>query len=349
MVPTLFLQIFVLGVCATGFVAVVINNGLHVKPPLRIGLGILIMCLAYFVAVKLQKLSSSQVPPPVASNATAKETSPPPPTTETAPPDQPTEKAAGGSGNVIPVSHSAANAASPQAATAESMEPTSNALRVEVLYDGPTAAGGVINPRDIMSKELSDAGLQVVLGGATLYQKPTREAAPAAPVPRTVMNVAPEPEQQNPQPTAGPSARPRMVLQSPSGLTVKEIFDFVRKAQQGEWMNGPGPAGGFLSFSTPLYAASPPVPGLVVVAMRASMQHLRETQGIFATEAHMEIAAVTSNGRSIQSVIMMAGPEMVRGFGLDWDRAEETALKDISAKMCPAFAKDLNQKLTGNK
>jgi hypothetical protein len=46
---------------------------------------------------------------------------------------------------------------------------------------------------------------------------------------------------------------------------------------------------------------------------------------------------------------MMAGPETVRGFGLDWDRAEETALKDISAKMCPAFAKDLYRKLTGNK
>jgi hypothetical protein len=87
----------------------------------------------------------------------------------------------------------------------------------------------------------------------------------------------------------------------------------------------------------------------VVVAMRASMRHLNENQGIFSTEAHMEIAAVASNGKKIQSVVMMAGPEMVRGFGLDWDRAEETALKDISAKMCPAFAKDLYQKLTENK
>jgi len=79
------------------------------------------------------------------------------------------------------------------------------------------------------------------------------------------------------------------------------------------------------------------------------MRHLNENQGIFSTEAHMEIAAVTSEGKRIQSVVMMAGPETVRGFGLDWDRAEETALKDISAKMCPAFAKDLYQKLTGNK
>jgi hypothetical protein len=130
---------------------------------------------------------------------------------------------------------------------------------------------------------------------------------------------------------------------------VKEIFDFVRKAQQGEWMNGPAPTGGFLSLSTPLYAASPPVHGFVVVAMRASMRHLNENQGIFSTEANMQIAAVTSRGKNIQSVVMMAGPETVRGFGLDWDRAEEAALKDISAKMCPAFAKDLYQKLTGNK
>jgi hypothetical protein len=130
---------------------------------------------------------------------------------------------------------------------------------------------------------------------------------------------------------------------------VKEIFDFVRKAQQGMWMNAPQPTSGFLSFSTPLYAAAPPALGLVVVAMRASMQHLHETQGIFATEANMQIVAITSDGKRVQAVVMVAGPETVRGFGLDWDRAEETALKDISTKMCPAFAKDLYQKLIGNK
>ena len=63
----------------------------------------------------------------------------------------------------------------------------------------------------------------------------------------------------------------------------------------------------------------------------------------------MEIAAVTSDGKNIQSVVMMAGPEMVRGFGRDWDQAEETGLKEVSEKMCPAFAKGLYEKLTGSK
>jgi hypothetical protein len=79
------------------------------------------------------------------------------------------------------------------------------------------------------------------------------------------------------------------------------------------------------------------------------MQHLNERQGIFSTEANMQIAAVNSDGKRIQSVVLMAGPEMVRGFGVDWERAEEAALKDISTKMCPSFAKNLYQKLTGNK
>lgn len=337
MVPTLFLQIFVLGVCVAGFIAVVVNNALHLKPSHRVGLGILIVGLAYFVATALQKFSTTQVVPPVVSNATTTEATPSPPAKQTATPDQGTERTAGEPGNVIAVSNPTKTAASPDAEAATNMEPTSNSLRVEVLYEGPTAAGGVINPRDIMSKELSDVGLEVVLAGATPSRKPTREPPPAVPAP---------------PPTANPADRPRMVLQSPSGLTVKEIFDFVRKAQQGEWINGPEPTDSFLSFSSLLYAASPPPPrkqGFVVVAMRASMRHLNENQGILSTEANMEIAAVSSDGKKIQSVVMMAGPEMVRGFGLDWDRAEEAALKDISAKMCPAFAKDLYQKLTGNK
>ncbi len=334
MVPTLFLQIFVLGVCVAGFVAVVVTNQLNLNLPKRVGLGIVIVSLAYFVATALQKASTSQVAPPLVSNATTKEVPPSTPPNQTATPDQRTEKAVGGPGSVIPVSNPTENSAPSEATVADSMGPTSNSLRVEVLYEGPTAAGGVINPRDIMSKELGDAGFEVVLTGATPSRKPAREPAPAAPVP---------------PPTANPADHPRMVLQSPSGLTVKEIFDFVRKAQQGEWMNGPEPTGGFLSFSTPLFAASPRAPGFVVVAMRASMRHLNENQGIFSTEANMEIAAVTSDGKKIQSVVMMAGPEMVRGFGRDWDQAEETGLKEISEKMCPAFAKDLHEKLIGNR
>jgi hypothetical protein len=83
--------------------------------------------------------------------------------------------------------------------------------------------------------------------------------------------------------------------------------------------------------------------------MHASMRRLREYQGIFSTEAQMEIVAVTAHGKRIQSVVSMAGPESARGFGLDWEQAEEKALREISAQMCPAFAKELHQKLAGDK
>ena len=104
-----------------------------------------------------------------------------------------------------------------------------------------------------------------------------------------------------------------------------------------------------VSFSTFLYAASPSSPRLTVVAMRASMQHLNERQGIFSTEANMQIAAVNSDGKRIRTVVMMAGPE--HGAGL-WPglgprrgiRPEGHLDKNVSS-----FAKDLYQKLTGNK
>jgi len=68
MVPTIFLQTFVIGVCVAGFVAVVLTNQLKLNLPKRLGLGIVIVGLAYFVATALQKTSTSQVAPPLASN-----------------------------------------------------------------------------------------------------------------------------------------------------------------------------------------------------------------------------------------------------------------------------------------
>jgi hypothetical protein len=135
------------------------------------------------------------------------------------------------------------------------------------------------------------------------------------------------------------------VPRSPSGLTVKEIFDFVRKAQQGTQIGEPQPPGSFQFLSTSLLDARTRAGAQVVVAMRASMRRLREYQGIFSTEAQMEIVAVTADGKTIQSVVSMAGPESARGFGLDWEQAEEKALREISAQMCPAFARKLRQKL----
>jgi hypothetical protein len=130
---------------------------------------------------------------------------------------------------------------------------------------------------------------------------------------------------------------------------VKEIFDFVRKAQQGALVEEPGAAGGLQFLSTPLFAATPRFAAQVVIAMRASMRRLREYQGIFSTEADMEIIAVTSHGKKIQSIVTMSGPGTVRGFGLDWEQAEQKALSEISSQMCPAFAKQLKQKLAENK
>ena len=46
----------------------------------------------------------------------------------------------------------------------------------------------------------------------------------------------------------------------------------------------------FSLLSTPLFAASPPTRGLVVVAMRAAMRHLNENQGIFSTEAKCKLS-----------------------------------------------------------
>jgi hypothetical protein len=130
---------------------------------------------------------------------------------------------------------------------------------------------------------------------------------------------------------------------------VKEIFDFVRKAQQGARVEEPQTPASFRFLSSALFAATPRSSAQVVVAMRASMRRLREYQGIFSTEADMEIIAVTAHGKKIQSVVTMSGPGTARGFGLDWEQAEQKALSEISSQMCPAFAKQLQQKLTEGK
>jgi hypothetical protein len=314
-------------------------NPLHRSWPERLGIGALIVCLAYIVAVKLQKASTSAVSPAVTSTApttapitpsvTAPITSPPAQKNEGTSQPAPDKQTAG----APELASLGVNGASAEAAPLPDPRKSCRAPCAEVLYEGPTAAGGVINPRDIMAKELGDAGFDVILGGPMV--------SPGSPRAST-----PPPQTAPPSPSVPPDT---VTPQAPSGLTVKEIFDFVRKSQEGDWMRAPSTWAAALSFSTLVYAASPSSPRLVVVAMRASMQHLNDRQGIFSTEANMQIAAVNSDGKRIQSVVMMAGPETVRGFGLDWDRAEETALKDISAKMCPQFAKDLQQKVAGEK
>ena len=59
----------------------------------------------------------------------------------------------------------------------------------------------------------------------------------------------------------------------------------------------------------------------------------------------MEIAAVAASGKKIQSVVTIAGPESARGFGLDWEQAEQKALGNLSSQMCPPFVRKLQEKL----
>jgi hypothetical protein len=192
-----------------------------------------------------------------------------------------------------------------------------------------------------MSKELSDAGFEVLLAGTIGTPESPHERAPAGRLPPAVTAAAP---------TTGGTPQPGpTVSQPPSGLTVKEIFDFVRKAQQGSRVEEPKLPGSFQFLSRPLLAATPAIRAQVVVAMRASMRRLREYQGIFSTQADMEIVAVTTHGKKIQSIVTMSGPGSARGFGLDWDQAEQKALSEISSQMCPAFVKQLQQKLAENK
>lgn len=331
MVPTIFLQTFVIGVCVAGFVTVVVLNQLSRSRLERLGIGIVIVGVAYFAATALQKASTSQVVPPLASNPAMKASSPSPPSKQTEATSQPAASPKSETmGEPEVVSLPVTGAPSEPVASPEPKQPC-RGLCAEVLYDGPTAAGGVINPRDIMAKELSDTGFEILVGGAaSLMSMP--ESTPSAPT----QTVQEHPRQHD-----------RVITGSPSGLTVKEIFEYVRKSQQGELIEAPAPASHFQFLPTLLFAATPPKGILAIVAMRASMRHLNENQGIFSTEANMQIAAVTSEGRRIQRLVLMAGPETVRGFGLDWERAEEASLKDILAKMCPAFAKDLQGKLAG--
>jgi len=347
-----FLQYFVMTVCAFGFGYLVLLNNAKLALFKRVTLGVIFTVVAFFAAWTMQRIPAPTTE--VSSRAASPLPSAPEPsrTAVTNPanaepqglphpqgqlgtePPAPSKSKAPSSPFVQEVS-AVAEPSSPSAQEASAVADAPGFLRVEVLYDGPTAAGGVVNPKGIMAKELIDAGFQVLMPGgpASLATRP--EPAPATPAARP---LAPAPLA-----TSEPAPSQPAVPRPPSGLTVKQIFDFVRKAQQGKLDEEP--PGSFLSFATPLFAASPRTPGFVVVAMRASMRHLNDNQGIFSTEAHMEIAAVISDGKKVQSVVMMAGPEMVRGFGLDWEQAEEKALREISAQMCPAFVRKLREKL----
>ena len=347
-----FLQYFVMTVCAFGFGYLVLLNNAKLALFKRVTLGVIFTVVAFFAAWTMQRIPAPTTE--VSSRAASPLPSAPEPsrTAVTNPanaepqglphpqgqlgtePPAPSKSKAPSSPSVQEVSAVAEPfLPSPQEVSAAADSP--GFLRVEVLYDGPTAAGGVVNPKGIMAKELIDAGFQVLMPGgpASLATRP--EPAPSAPAARP---LAPAPLV-----TSEPAPSQPAVPRPPAGLTVKQIFDFVRKAQQGKL--GEEPPGSFLSFSTPLFAATAPAAAQVVVALRASLRRLREYQGIFSTEAQMEIVAVTAGGKRIQSVVSMAGPESARGFGLDWEQAEEKALREISAQMCPAFARKLRQKL----
>jgi hypothetical protein len=224
------------------------------------------------------------------------------------------------------------NGVSTSPAVLEDPTESCRALCAEVVYEGPTAADDLINPGDAMAKELNNAGFQVLLGMA---------ASESDLQPLSIATRRPV--------MANPSKRETIPRPRASGATVEEILAFIHADRHSEWRNEPEPRSVSPSLSTLLYAMPIPVRGLVVIAVRASMQHLNETNGIFSTEANMEIADVVYENRKIQSIVLMAGPEMDRGFGLDWARAEESALKEISTIMCPPFAQNLRRKLEGER
>jgi hypothetical protein len=207
--------------------------------------------------------------------------------------------------------------------------------KVEVLYEGPTAAGGVLSPKDIISKELSDAGFDVLVTNDIISQTP-----PAA-SPRSHAT----PTDKSPVPAASPSPPKPDRSQSPAGLTVKRIFDFVRSVQQGKT---PAPR----SSLAPRYFlpagfapdASPGSADRIVVAIRCSLRRIRGFQGIFSTEAQMQIAVVSAEGKNLRSLVLMVGPDKARGFGNDWEQAEEEALRAISSKLGSELATKLRAK-----
>ncbi|MGB7591977.1 MAG: hypothetical protein WCD04_10235 [Terriglobia bacterium] len=383
-----FLERYLLPICASVFGTVVLLNPLKLSFDNRISLGVAVTALAYCIgraiektpiapepgvrgrlsSVRLHKAASLLIavvalgylmasfvrrgPPAVEKLTSASPAASPMPAAHpatgsaTATSVPASDRLGENNPAALPVSHvspdsESARSDTPENADAEGAAEPSNPNRVEVLYEGPTAAGGVVSPKDAMAKELSDAGFEVLLTGSSASEEPSRKPGPSAQV---LGPVAPAP------PGPGPAAQPEpAVSRPPSGLTVKEIFDFVRKAQQAAQVGEPRPPGAFGFLPTPLFAATPAIRPQIVVAMRASMRRLREYQGIFSTQADMDIVAVTAHGKRIQSIVSMSGPGSVRGFGLDWEQAEQKALSEISSQMCPVFAKHLHEKLTGNK
>lgn len=340
-----FLQGFVIVVCAYGFQQLVLANVAKLSASRRVALGVMFTAVAFFAALFIQRIST----PP---SGTASQIAPVGPPSTQAQPSKPPEQIGSGPqssqnsgdqarGGAPQVSAGAKmHSAVPQEETTTS-EPA-NFNGIEVLYDGPTAAGGVVNPRDIMAKELSEAGFEVLLNVGRVSEEAPHAVASRTPNPAVEIPSLPA--------SRGPVPSNPVVSRSPSGLSVKEIFDFVRKAQQGRLIDEPVPHHEFQFPDAPvLFAIETNFSGHVVIAMRASMRHLREFQGIFSTEVQMEIVAVATRGRTVQTVIAMAGPENARGFGLDWEQAEQKALSEISSQMCPPFAKRLREKLGGEK
>ena len=332
-----FLQYFVLAVCAFGFGYLVLLNNAKLAPSTRIILGVIFTVVAFFAAWTMQRISapttevSSHTSPPLHQPSGTPVTNP-----ANAEP-QGLSQPKGQSASEPPAPSKSEEPSSLSAEEASAVTESREFSRVEVLYDGPTAAGGVVNPKDMMAKELSDAGFQVLMPDGPASEGTGPEPARTAPASR--------PPAATPQAARQSAPAEPSVPRSPSGLTVKEVFDFVRKAQQGKLSEEPERLGAFQFLSTTLLAATPPAAGVVVVAMRASMRRLREYQGIFSTEAQMDIVAVTADGKRIQRVVTMEGPESARGFGLDWEQAEEKALREISSQMCPAFAKKLRERV----
>ena len=206
-----------------GFVAAVLLNQMKLTLPKRFGLGIIIVAFAYFVAVKLQKPSTPSVSAAATPTvSTAAPITPPltaPTTLPTAQKSQGTSPAtldnqAGGTAELASLGM---NGASAEAAPLPDPRKSCRAPCAEVLYEGPTAAGGVVSPRDIMAKELGDGGFDVILGGSLV--------SPGLP-----RGSRHQPRQRL---RAGSVPPDTVTPQAPSGLTVKEFSNLSASPSKG--------------------------------------------------------------------------------------------------------------------